>query len=167
MSTSPDAKSPTAATQKPGTKAAAKPTVKAAAQPATKAGTKAASTKGPVTKTPLKPSVTQKTKTPVAAKPAPKTLAKPASPVVTKPSAAASGAKPKKAKLVRDSFTIPKAEYTVLEGLKMRSVKLGKPAKKSEILRAGIKALSAMSDSALATALAAVPTIKTGRPKLS
>lgn len=73
--------------------------------------------------------------------------------------------KPKKPKLVRDSFTIPKAEYAVLDDLKRRSALLIQPAKKSELLRAGIKALAAMSDTAFAAALAAVPTIKTGRPK--
>ena len=72
--------------------------------------------------------------------------------------------KAKKPKLVRDSFTIPKAEYTVLDDLKERAVKLNSPAKKSELLRAGIKALAAMSDAALLVALRAVPAIKTGRP---
>ncbi len=73
-------------------------------------------------------------------------------------------AKEKKAKLVRDSFTIPKAEYTVLDDLKTRANKLASPAKKSELLRAGIKALAAMSDAAFQAALRAVPAIKTGRP---
>lgn len=73
-------------------------------------------------------------------------------------------AKPKKPKMVRDSFTIPKAEYTVLEDLKLRSIKLMRPIKKGELLRAGIKALAAMPDSALLAALNAVPILKTGRP---
>jgi hypothetical protein len=73
-------------------------------------------------------------------------------------------AKPKKPKLVRDSFTIPKTEYVVLEALKQRAVGLAQPAKKSELLRAGIKALAAMSDTDLRAALQAVPAIKTGRP---
>lgn len=72
--------------------------------------------------------------------------------------------KEKKPKLVRDSFTIPKAEYGVLEELKARAGKLGHPVKKSELLRAGIKALAAMSDVAYIQALTAVPAIKTGRP---
>jgi hypothetical protein len=72
--------------------------------------------------------------------------------------------KPRKPKLVRDSFTIPKSEFTVLQDLKQRCAKGGAAVKKSEILRAGIKALAAMNDSALAAALAAVPLIKTGRP---
>src|SRR5512140_832908 len=56
--------------------------------------------------------------------------------------------KPKRAKLVRDSFTIPKAEYTVLQELKQRAAKLGRQAKKSEVLRAGVNTLAAMGDSA-------------------
>ncbi|MES2412749.1 MAG: hypothetical protein V4614_03040 [Pseudomonadota bacterium] len=72
--------------------------------------------------------------------------------------------KPKKPKLVRDSFTIPKAEYLVLDTLKLRATKLTRPAKKSELLRAGIKALAALSDAAFLTALEQVPAIKTGRP---
>lgn len=72
--------------------------------------------------------------------------------------------KPKKPKLVRDSFTIPKTEYAVLEDLKQRAAKAGTTAKKSEVLRAGIKALAAMNDAAFVTAMAAVPAIKTGRP---
>lgn len=77
---------------------------------------------------------------------------------------AAKPAKEKKPKLVRDSFTIPKDEYTVLENLKQRAGKLSTQIKKSELLRAGIKALAAMSDPALLSALKLVPTIKTGRP---
>ena len=73
--------------------------------------------------------------------------------------------KVKKPKLVRDSFTIPKGEYVVLDALKARAAKLAQPAKKSELLRAGIKALAAMNDAALKAALQAVPAIKTGRPK--
>ncbi|WP_370868747.1 hypothetical protein [Polaromonas sp.] len=74
--------------------------------------------------------------------------------------------KTKKPKLVRDSFTIPKTEYLVLDDLKQRAAKLTRPAKKSELLRAAIKTLAALSDAAFLTALAQVPTIKTGRPTL-
>ena len=70
----------------------------------------------------------------------------------------------KSSKLVRDSFTIPKTEYLVIEALKERAGKLSRAAKKSELLRAGVKALAAMSDAAFLAALTAVPTIKTGRP---
>jgi hypothetical protein len=79
---------------------------------------------------------------------------------------AAPPAKTKKPKLVRDSFTIPKAEYGVLDELKQRAAKLTRPVKKSEVLRAGIKILATLSDAAFLTALAQVPAIKTGRPAL-
>lgn len=73
----------------------------------------------------------------------------------------------KKAKLVRDSFTIPKNEYVVIDSLKKRAIEAGQAVKKSELLRAGIKALAAMSDSQFKAALSHVPPIKTGRPKKS
>ncbi|MFZ3082148.1 MAG: hypothetical protein WA157_05570 [Rhodoferax ferrireducens] len=95
----------------------------------------------------------------VALKRSAKPIAKPiAMPKTEKPS------KVKKPKLVRDSFTIPKAEYTVLDDLKQRAGKLAHAVKKSELLRAGIKALAAMPDGAFLAALKAVPAIKTGRP---
>lgn len=78
--------------------------------------------------------------------------------------AAAKPEKPRKPKLVRDSYTIPKPEYQVLEQLKQRAALAGAPAKKSELLRAGIKALAAMDERALLGALSVVPAIKTGRP---
>lgn len=78
---------------------------------------------------------------------------------------AAREAKAKKPKLVRDSFTIPKEEYAAIEGLKQRLALLGTPAKKSELLRAGLVLLASLSDAALAKAMQAIPSIKTGRPK--
>lgn len=75
--------------------------------------------------------------------------------------------KPKKPKLVRDSFTIPKNEYAALTQLKDRAAGLNQPAKKSELLRAGLMALLAMTDDTLRHALAQVPSIKTGRPRNS
>jgi len=70
-----------------------------------------------------------------------------------------------KLKMERDSFTMPKTEYAQFYVLKDRLTKLGQPAKKSELLRAGIMQLSAMTDAALKAALGKVPAIKTGRPK--
>ncbi|MBF5005793.1 hypothetical protein ISG32_16130 [Diaphorobacter sp. NR2-3-3-1] len=78
---------------------------------------------------------------------------------------AAKEAKPKKPKLVRDSFTIPKDEYAVIDMLKLRAAKLDHPVKKSELLRAGLKLLATLDDQQLQAALKAVPAIKTGRPK--
>lgn len=72
--------------------------------------------------------------------------------------------KDKKPKLVRDSFTIPKNEYAALDNLKARALAAGVAIKKSELLRAGLMTLCFMSDAAFKSALAAVPTLKTGRP---
>ncbi|WP_395703216.1 hypothetical protein [Aquabacterium sp.] len=123
-------------------------------------------------KTPAKTSAARsRTATPAraAAKRPPAKAAKPAA-TTTAPATAnaaadsAAAAKPPKHKLVRDSFTIPRSEYQVLDALKQRLVQLTRPAKKSELLRAGIKLLAALPDEALIAALAAVPSIKTGRP---
>ena len=72
--------------------------------------------------------------------------------------------KVKKPKMVRDSLTIPKPEYAVLDILKLRAAKLASPAKKTELIRAGIKAIAAMTDEAFLAAIKAVPSLKTGRP---
>jgi hypothetical protein len=71
---------------------------------------------------------------------------------------------PKKPKLVRDSFTIPKTEFAAIDTLKTRAITLGTSVKKSELLRAGLMALQGLSDMAYKAALSAVPTLKTGRP---
>ncbi len=98
-----------------------------------------------------------------AAKPAAVVAVKAATPAKTVAAKPAVPARPK-LKMVRDSFTMPKAEYAAIDTLKQRAAQLARPAKKSELLRAGIKALSGLSDKALLAALQAVPTIKTGRP---
>lgn len=73
----------------------------------------------------------------------------------------------KKPKLVRDSFTIPKNEFAAIDTLKTRAIALGTSVKKSELLRAGLMALQGLNDAAYKAALAAVPTLKTGRPAAS
>jgi hypothetical protein len=104
---------------------------------------------------------------PTSSKPAPAAEPKRESSKPVTPVADAKGPAPakRKQKLIRDSFTIPKDEYLVLEQLKQRALRSGHAAKKSEILRAGIAALNGMSDSVLLAALSAVPSLKTGRPK--
>jgi len=72
--------------------------------------------------------------------------------------------KPEKVKVVRDSFTIPKAEYAQLAAMKKRAMDLGLEAKKSELIRAGLTLLSGTADAAFRKALGNVPTLKTGRP---
>ncbi len=124
---------------------------------------KPATKKAVVKKVAAKPArKTTTAKAPIKAAPVKAAPAKPAKPVkAPKP------VKIKKPKLVRDSFTIPKDEYVVIESLKTRAGKLGQAVKKSELLRAGVKALAAMSDIQFKAALNNVPTIKTGRPKSS
>ena len=114
-------------------------------------------------KSPLKSPLKTATKTAVKAKPSPKakTGVKTVIKAISKPIKVE---KAKKPKMIRDSFTIPKTEYVVIDALKERAGKLSRAAKKSELLRAGVKALAAMSDAAFLAALSAVPTIKTGRP---
>lgn len=73
-------------------------------------------------------------------------------------------AKPKKPKLVRDSFTCPKEEYAAIDALKLRAAQQGHIVKKSELLRAGLKLLAGLDDAQLQAAVQAVPSIKTGRP---
>jgi len=160
---------PVKAVDKVATQAVVKPSAtkdaKAAAKPvvsAPKAAPKVASTVATKATTKVASKVTTKAVAKGAPKVAPKVVATAvASSKVEKP------AKPKKPKLVRDSFTIPKTEYVVLEELKLRAIKLASPIKKTELIRAGIKALAAMSDTALLAALKAVPAIKTGRPAKS
>lgn len=109
------------------------------------------------TATPRK--VTAKRVTPTTPKVAAKSPVK--APVKSAPKAAE---KPRKPKLVRDSFTIPKSEYAAIAVLKQRAAQAGHTAKKSELLRAGLMALEAMAGPAFLAALKAVPAIKTGRP---
>ena len=90
----------------------------------------------------------------VTAKPAPVTPAK----------ADKKKDKPEKVKVVRDSFTIPKAEYAQIAAMKKRAMELGLEVKKSELLRAGLALLAATSEAAFRKALGNVPTLKTGRP---
>jgi len=123
------------------TQAAAKPVVQLSATTATKATTKAKTVAKPVPKAEAKATMVPDVKLK-----ADKLL------------------KDKKPKLVRDSFTIPKLEYLILDQLKQRSGTLGTFAKKSELTRAGIKALAEMPDASFLAAVRAVPTIKTGRP---
>lgn len=98
-----------------------------------------------------------------AKKPAP--AAKPPAPA--RPAAAPVASKePKvKAKLVRDSFTMPQADFALIGALKERAIGFKRPAKKSELLRAGLQALAGLNDTALKAALDALAPLKPGRPK--
>ena len=146
----------------------------AASEAAAKAtAAKPAARKAPASKTtpqktaPLKPT-SARAVAPKVATPATAVASKPATPASTakKTPAAKPKKEVKKEKLVRDSFTIPKSEFAVLDQLKRRAGVIARSVKKSELLRAGIKLLAGLSNDALLSALSQVPTIKTGRPAL-
>lgn len=73
-------------------------------------------------------------------------------------------ARPKKGKLVRDSFTMPESEYDLIAAVKKRCLAKGLAVKKSEVLRAAVIGFAAQSDDAVTAALEALEVIKTGRP---
>ena len=70
-----------------------------------------------------------------------------------------------KEKVVRDSFTMPKSDYAKIAELKQVCLKMGRPVKKSELLRAGLHALGKLSALNLKKAIVQMELIKTGRPK--
>lgn len=100
---------------------------------------------------------------PTAKKPAPKPAAQPATPI--KAPIETPAKTPKKARLVRDSFTMPQVDFDLIGVLKERALGFKRPAKKSELLRAGLRALAGLNDAALRAALNALPALKPGRPK--
>ena len=82
-----------------------------------------------------------------------------------KPPTSAPGGENEAGKLVRDSFTMPPGDFSLVGVLKSRALQVQRPAKKSELLRAGLHALSGLSPQALAKALDALAPVKAGRPK--
>jgi hypothetical protein len=160
----------TAAGKKPAVtaKAKAKPRT-AAAQPATPKAkpAPAAPAKAPA------PAPAAKTAVAATAPPAgaaaksaklpkpPKALKAPKLPKAPKPD------KPLKtgSSLVRDSFTMPADDFKRIATLKARALKVQRPAKKSELLRAGLQVLEGLSAAALVEVLNRLVTLKPGRPK--
>jgi hypothetical protein len=67
--------------------------------------------------------------------------------------------------LVRDSFTMPEAEYAVLAQVKQACLKVGVEIKKSELLRIGVALLGQVDVATLQAVLAGLPQLKTGRPR--
>lgn len=68
-----------------------------------------------------------------------------------------------KVKRVRESFRLPAEEQAQIARLKARAAELGRPARKSEVLRAGLQALVAAGDEELRTLLDALAPV--GRRK--
>ena len=73
--------------------------------------------------------------------------------------------KVKKPKLVRDSFTMPEAEYQVLGDVKKACLRAGVGVKKSELLRVGVALIRKLDLAKLKEVLAGLPPLKAGRPK--
>jgi hypothetical protein len=71
---------------------------------------------------------------------------------------------PKKEKVVRDSFTMPKSDYDKIASLKQKCLDAGVPVKKSELLRAGLMMLESAAPQRLLAAVSSLETVKTGRP---
>jgi hypothetical protein len=143
------------------TAAAAKPAAKPAAAPAAKPAAKEAASSS--VKPAAKPPKAGAKQTAAAE---PKGTRKPAA------AAPANGAaaepvreKARKAKLVRDSFTMPEHEYEMLGQVKKACLKAGFEIKKSELLRIGVALISQMDLATLRKVLASLPQLKTGRPK--
>ena len=123
-----------------------------------------------------KPAKSVAARKPVVRKPAAKKVAaaklpkpvkpgKKPKPVVAEKPAIAEVAKQPRVKLVRDSFTMPRDEFELIAKLKARAVDFKRPAKKIELLRAGLQVLAALPDKQLLDALEALRPLKAGRPK--
>lgn len=104
---------------------------------------------------------------PAAAKKAVKAAAPkvPGKAAVKKAAPAKKVKKETKVKVVRDSFTMPHGEYQQIAAIKEASLKAGMHVKKSEVLRAGLKVLSALTAAELKIVLDSLDKIPTGRPK--
>jgi hypothetical protein len=127
-------------------------------------------------KTTAKKAITKKSR-PLKAEAAKAVVAPPQAPKAAEPAAPttplkkttsrelARGADKAKAKLVRDSFTMPEQDFGLVAVLKDRALGFKRPVKKSELLRAGLHALQQLTDAQLRGALDSLMPLKPGRPK--
>lgn len=118
---------------------------------------------------PLRKTVASAAPKPVVKKAVPVPAVKEAKPAVKeakveKEPKLAKAVKKPKLKVVRDSFTMPQSEYQKIAEIKALCLKAGLPVKKSEVLRAGLQALSAMAEAQMLNTLNGLDKIKTGRP---
>jgi hypothetical protein len=67
--------------------------------------------------------------------------------------------------VIRDSFTMPAADYELLAILQERCMKAGKNVNKSEIVRAGLQTLAKLAVHDLANAFSDVKKVRPGRPR--
>lgn len=108
-----------------------------------------------------------KSPVPAAAMPTPpkrvrsrKVPSTPPAPII-EPGLSTPAAESRRQKRVRDRFSMPREDYKLIDALKERSAGLERPAKKSELLRAGLHALNQAScEELLALLDALTPTRK-------
>jgi hypothetical protein len=116
---------------------------------------------------------TVKPRTPAAAKPSARVAVKGALQKNTKNTTAVKPAKPPKppvvalpkVKLVRDSFTLPESDHDLIKQCKKTAIAAGRETKKSEVVRAAIRAFCALPVASQLEGYAALQTIAVGRPK--
>lgn len=165
VSTPPVPAQPVVAKKAVAKKAVAKkaPAKKAAAKKAV--AKKAVAKKAPAKKAVAKKAVAKKA--PPKKAPAKKATAKKPAAKKSKVEAVevAPAQKPKKVKLVRDSFTMPGHEYQVLQDIKKAALKAGVELKKSDLLRIGVSMLKNFSVTQLDKARATLTKLRAGRPK--
>lgn len=150
------AKAPAKTAARTGVKASAKAFGSESAKPAVKAPAKVAAKPAAAEKQSAAASKSAGAAGNGSVKAAPKTAAK---------AVDAAREKARKPKLVRDSFTMPEAEYQVLVDLKKTCIKSGFEVKKSELLRVGVALLQQADMAKLKQILASLPALKAGRPK--
>lgn len=68
-------------------------------------------------------------------------------------------------KVVRDSFSMPEDDYSLIASLRERALKNQLAVTKAEIIRAGLQSLNSCSDAELTKSLRSLHKVKTGRPK--
>lgn len=71
----------------------------------------------------------------------------------------------RKRAVIRENFSFPPSDSELIEILRKRAAREGVLLNRSELLRAGLAALSKLSDAEIATVGGEVPKLKTGRPK--
>ena len=75
--------------------------------------------------------------------------------------------KPRSQKVIRDSFSLPPDDYELIAQIKQRCLGLAISANKSEVIRAGLHALTHLCDEDLCSVVQDLEKVKTGRPRES
>ena len=66
--------------------------------------------------------------------------------------------------IIRETFSLPPDESARIDAMRMRAAKAGVMLNRSEIIRAGIAALTQLDEAPFLTIANNVPKLKTGRP---